>query len=1701
MSVTEKTTKKPETAPQAREGRHGSSNSVSPFGVADFNLQQSAGNLAIQRTLQAGALQPRFAVGRPDDPSEREADRVAEHVVGSSGPLPSIAGSRTPNHARRSPDTDEVAGSLGSGQALAPSVRAFFEPRLGADLGHVRVHTGSRANELSGAIKALAFTADNNIAFANGQYDAGSVEGKKLLGHELTHVLQQRGAVQRQPDPNASTPAVPVCTPPPNASFISPRPAPGPPQAVRTEVQVQSPATDVAHPQTETIVLNEPVLSSTPIVFYAIPIELTSLGGQSNQPPVCVAPPQQTPRREDDHQTQASGAPVSTPAFPGVPKTAQPVSIEGATVNAEVVTASYVLTSQYHHLAVGAGAITILETPQGVRLIDAGVGHDGGSDISDAILDRASGIIGERPIIEVMISHLHTDHTQLLPRLAERFPIGKIRVNALQFADPRFQQLLQDVAASQTRGVRDRAAKEFDGRRTQWERSEGSKIGDAAMRDTAFQNAKAAFIQQALDGLRNNPTTVELFVPDGTKLRVLSAPMGTLPDLTGATSDPISEGVRRTGAAGDISDTAFTDPETGEHLKDLHTRQATDPKARVEDVKVDTASTSYIIDLPGGNRLLVVPDVRTTDLRRPVRDTTGTLRSNLEGELARVGHPARFQAWNMTHHMQSGWAAGGTPHIAGPGDLVAFIKMMQDIRQIQAAQRASGQRAPADMVVVSAQHDVAARSLINPGMAWFLRALGFEVFLATSGRDVRLIEATTAGGRKIAGVSGLPFEGGRPSAPLLMQSEAAIRFIDQKITLQEARKATKGMKKADASALVADRKANLARLRAAKNALVTARDNLITTASREIWRGPDEAKKPAVAPDPATGTPPALAAAEQAVRTAMQAPDLSDFTTPEATEAPVITDTALVLLRLQRDTPLDAQGRQILEINQRLDALRARLLKGENSAELRGQLTADLQTLRNLLKQQIPTAPEASRPTLEEELVHTQRELESLVHSTEGQILFSREPGTGRLIENRVVTIPASPADRMRQRLGTAGRYLGALMLYQTIREQGHLEQQAQMGQVTQGQGIVGTVKNVQGISIAVRMMTAVEVHPLEFVVMSALDFTQAALANYDTPEERAVALTHNAIQGGVSLFLMYLGQVMMNSKNPYLVAAGFGVMLLTQPIMMLLEATGVFDAVERAVAFLPSEVTKANQRLRDLMKEYTAILGALELASRSESELMAIGVSDPAAMKASSQHDVAQYRTRAVSKEEEVLTAFEEAYQRAQTDFAGLYELDTLRNNFLLLRQKVHEGDAAYDDQARTRALNAFARMDANLSMDQFTVEQVNDMPQWQHIDDALSDLNDQLSAKVVNWKAVREKEQELEQMIRNARYRIQPAAFGMRKQPLISADAPARSAYEQKLQSAEARMNMIEAQMTVGAMQQCTPGIVPESGEVTLANIEAMLTGYNSLLDQAPARPFTATDIYKNSMMSGVEYRQYVEEHSDYAVYLERLHAVELGLRSAARRVVQAQANEPPTEAASTLQARIQSASSRRSQELGLLFLDELGALTAATREKEIEQLAPMLGQAPDVRLLSPEEQTALKRGELEDYAKQISTISNNLQQVPGLRIPPSPDDPVGGVYRVIGPLETLPLLITEISSDYVKREDNVLVGITGPAVEEVAAHGHEDAVPVVPLNAAAMRRLGSRRHVWRSQLSPVLLKELTPLPQPAQPGPPTQPQQPTP
>jgi hypothetical protein len=74
-------------------------------------------------------------------------------------------------------------------------VQKKMESFFGTDFSDVRVHVGQEAS----SIGALAFTYGSDLYFAHGQYDPHTSHGQRLLGHELTHVLQQRAGRVRNP--------------------------------------------------------------------------------------------------------------------------------------------------------------------------------------------------------------------------------------------------------------------------------------------------------------------------------------------------------------------------------------------------------------------------------------------------------------------------------------------------------------------------------------------------------------------------------------------------------------------------------------------------------------------------------------------------------------------------------------------------------------------------------------------------------------------------------------------------------------------------------------------------------------------------------------------------------------------------------------------------------------------------------------------------------------------------------------------------------------------------------------------------------------------------------------------------------------------------------------------------------------------------------------------------------------------------------------------------------------------------------------------------------------------------------------------------------------------------------------------------------------------------------------------------------------
>jgi hypothetical protein len=220
--------------------------SASPADI--LALQRAYGNRAV-----TGLIQAKLKVGPVGDKYEQEADRVARQVMGMSTPVAVGQAGKGSQLAQRQVEEEEVqmkparlgngglplaasitplvqrqqeeeevqmkprqgadgsfqaspglqtrlAAHRGGGQPLPAHVRAFMEPRFGADFGNVRVHADGDAVRMNKDLSAQAFTHGQDIYMSAGKYSPGSDAGKRLLAHELTHVVQQSGSQARASD-------------------------------------------------------------------------------------------------------------------------------------------------------------------------------------------------------------------------------------------------------------------------------------------------------------------------------------------------------------------------------------------------------------------------------------------------------------------------------------------------------------------------------------------------------------------------------------------------------------------------------------------------------------------------------------------------------------------------------------------------------------------------------------------------------------------------------------------------------------------------------------------------------------------------------------------------------------------------------------------------------------------------------------------------------------------------------------------------------------------------------------------------------------------------------------------------------------------------------------------------------------------------------------------------------------------------------------------------------------------------------------------------------------------------------------------------------------------------------------------------------------------------------------------------------------
>lgn len=163
--------------------------------------QVFAGGECRECARDKGRMQAKLSIGASDDPLEREADRVADQVLASpaqvkvGGAPPRIqrfAGSAAA-HAQAAPaSVDRVLA--GSGRPLNAALRRDMEQRFGHDFSRVRVHAGAAAEQSARDVNARAYTVGSNMVFGAGQFAPGTDAGRRLLAHELTHVVQQGGS-------------------------------------------------------------------------------------------------------------------------------------------------------------------------------------------------------------------------------------------------------------------------------------------------------------------------------------------------------------------------------------------------------------------------------------------------------------------------------------------------------------------------------------------------------------------------------------------------------------------------------------------------------------------------------------------------------------------------------------------------------------------------------------------------------------------------------------------------------------------------------------------------------------------------------------------------------------------------------------------------------------------------------------------------------------------------------------------------------------------------------------------------------------------------------------------------------------------------------------------------------------------------------------------------------------------------------------------------------------------------------------------------------------------------------------------------------------------------------------------------------------------------------------------------------------------
>jgi len=699
----------------------------------------------------------------------------------------------------------------------------------------------------------------------------------------------------------------------------------------------------------------------------------------------------------------------------------------------------------------------------------------------------------------------------------------------------------------------------------------------------------------------------------------------------------------------------------------------------------------------------------------------------------------------------------------------------------------------------------------------------------------------------------------------------------------------------------------------------------------------------------------------------------------------------------------DISARLVEEIARNYDQIGERVPEGELvPRELAPEITERVLSLVRDLERVRDLLPEAKRAPIEAELarlrgVSEQLGMETVTENTYGRTAEGFESET--TVRRAIPLVQAGDRALMRG-AHIVGQGFGAIMIAHSVKGLIDTAGEVQAERMSIPEGALRAGQSAYGLNIGVRMLNHSfaeaaagrgGVRPWEFVILAAIDITATAAGDYESSEARDAAIVTSGINNAVHLACFAAGQGIMGygaampvfTPQQLLIKAGvMGVGLaVTMAGGTVLEWLSLDDDVERWTSFAPSEVTEVHQNIGALLRRYSLAAGARQLAARDVEDLEQLGIAQAADAHSRAKEVRAGAAESLEDLEELLLESFKDGYEAAREDHVGLRALDVLAARFARLRLQALGDDAP----GRAELEEIWEGIDENLSLKNESEEWIRDMEQWDDLRDKLDEVQESIEDR--DTAGILENVGEANQMLQNARYRLDPASQGgMRVAALLERDAANPAPYDAYVELLDEMSSRLSAMMPAAmglaydSDIESAVGLADLSAEDALTPLGALAhlrvahSAYRKLLKRAKDHYLDLDDrvIWRDPAALA----RAVENVNNEGTYLPDIQMAELLLETTIMQAesVRLTAGEMDRHDEAAIEREIRLAREemgRRIYSYGLIFRSELDGVLAERLEThdarlalEIDQAVPPAGAeyTQPVRGLTPQEEAFL-------------------------------------------------------------------------------------------------------------------------------------------